>query len=93
MQYPSLKAVRSQLEAPTATPCSPQEQQHTHQCVSTPRQQQQGAGPHQLQAIISPSILAADFANLASELLRVQAGGADWVHVDMFDGERPELIY
>jgi ribulose-phosphate 3-epimerase len=32
---------------------------------------------------ISPSILAADFANLASELGRI--GSADWAHVDVMD--------
>jgi len=33
---------------------------------------------------ISPSILSADFANLASELDRIS--GADWAHVDVMDG-------
>ncbi len=33
---------------------------------------------------ISPSILSADFANLASEIARV-APAADWVHVDVMD--------
>jgi ribulose-phosphate 3-epimerase len=33
---------------------------------------------------ISPSILAADFANLAAECRRV-AGAADWLHVDVMD--------
>lgn len=33
---------------------------------------------------ISPSILSADFANLASELERV--ANADWAHVDVMDG-------
>src|SRR5512144_2804741 len=32
---------------------------------------------------ISPSILASDFANLASEAERVS--GADWLHVDVMD--------
>jgi ribulose-phosphate 3-epimerase len=33
---------------------------------------------------ISPSILAADFANLERELARI--GNADWAHVDVMDG-------
>jgi len=33
--------------------------------------------------LISPSILAADFANLQSELERIS--GADWAHVDVMD--------
>ncbi len=36
--------------------------------------------------IISPSILAADFANLQRDVGGALAGGAQWVHVDMFDG-------
>ena len=35
---------------------------------------------------IAPSILAADFARLADEIARVEAGGADFVHVDVMDG-------
>lgn len=35
--------------------------------------------------IVSPSILASDFANLASEVKRAADGGAEWCHVDMFD--------
>ncbi len=33
---------------------------------------------------ISPSILAADFSDLAGEISRVSAA-ADWVHVDVMD--------
>lgn len=50
-------------------------------------QQQAASSPAGLpRAIISPSILAADFAALGDEVQRVLDGGADWVHVDMFDG-------
>jgi len=35
---------------------------------------------------ISPSILSADFAALASDIARVEAGGADQLHVDVMDG-------
>ena len=35
---------------------------------------------------IAPSILSADYANLADEIARVEAGGADQIHVDVMDG-------
>ena len=35
---------------------------------------------------LSPSILAADFANLQRDIEAVQRGGADYIHVDVMDG-------
>ena len=35
---------------------------------------------------IAPSILAGDFARLADAVARIEAGGADFVHVDVMDG-------
>lgn len=35
---------------------------------------------------VAPSILSADFAELGNEIRKIEAAGADLVHVDVMDG-------
>jgi ribulose-phosphate 3-epimerase len=39
-----------------------------------------------MSVVIAPSLLSADFANIADQIAAVEAGGADFLHLDVMDG-------
>ncbi|MEW5300690.1 MAG: hypothetical protein WDW36_003602 [Sanguina aurantia] len=75
-----------QREGHPCEPCpSSHAQPRSHDLNASGSVATQGGKPP-LPLILAPSILAADFACLAADVCSVVEAGAQWVHVDMFDG-------
>ncbi|HEY9713621.1 MAG TPA: ribulose-phosphate 3-epimerase, partial [Chroococcales cyanobacterium] len=40
-----------------------------------------------MSVLVAPSILSADFASLGAEIEKLEKAHADWIHVDVMDGQ------
>src|SRR4029077_855718 len=95
---PRLPGRRSELRARSARrlsrPRRPRRLRAVRAASARHRRLHRGSAPSPLSELrynsgvikIAPSILSADFGILAEEIARVEAAGADQIHIDVMDG-------